>query len=744
MSCFALGLVVLFTSAAKLAAQPSPCATPAHQPGDVSVQLSLQNGQTAFREGEIISLIAEYSSSTEKTYYLSTRNYDRSGRLNGAEEFCLDPASGKDPLSDYFNGAMAFMGGGLSTELDLGAKPFSTTLELNEWKSLPPGSYRLTIVGHRVTIPSENHRPGYAPEPIPLRSNEVAFQVVKADPDWQAAQLVAATNALDAGGEDAKHAARVLRFLGSEAAAQELARRFWSGIDQPFGWELKFGLFGAPDRSAAIEAMQAALKDPQHPVTREFVQALSVMEMQSDAKSRLPEYDPNHREAWEKTAQDYSTGLDKRIAEHMAQAAAALSSKTGKARAVTAGEVLEADVALNPVAKTQLRQMLLASWESMPIQRRNELIQYRWDQVGGPEWVPVLRNIVAGEPGNHQVDRLDRGSALRHLYEIAPDQGRELILREIGDPQSDIGIRTLGLLPERELPQIEQSLVARLKSHSGSDVEYQLIERYASARVLPDIKAIYDAHRGEWACAPQTAMLRYFLRVSPDYGMEQVSDALTHRKTTGCYTQQLAELHEDLRRPKLEAIAIRALDDSSPEVAANAAAALGKFGSSKTEPALWARLERFHEQWKDKAADLEYRPGITNDLQQQISLEQVLVPAIASGQAWYTNGAGIHRLKDLASPQMQSALDGMLQEIENGEYGLNLNWWPEGVLNYTVGRYNGNTIPALKEKLSQFPAGTHLSMITTVAERERHRAEFAEVESAAAASGLLLDVQTPR
>src|ERR1700758_561862 len=88
--------------------QPGPCATPPTQTGDVSLQLFLKDGQTVFRQGEIIALTAEYSSSAAKKYYLDTRNYDRSGRLDGMEVLCIDPDSGQDPLSDYFNGAMGF------------------------------------------------------------------------------------------------------------------------------------------------------------------------------------------------------------------------------------------------------------------------------------------------------------------------------------------------------------------------------------------------------------------------------------------------------------------------------------------------------------------------------------------------------------------------------------------------------------------------------------------------------------
>ncbi len=225
LSYFALALVTLSSPSH---AQDDPCEPVPNQPADISLQLSLRNGQTIFRRGEVIALTATYSSVSEKPYSLDTRNYDRSGRLSGTEVFCIDPPVEKDPLSDYFGGVMGFLGGGLSSTWEFNRGPFVANLDLNEWKSLPPGSYRLKITGHRVTLPGSN--PGN-PEsvPVPLQSNEVSFQIVEANAEWQAEQLSAAVHTLDsadASSEEAKRAARVLRFLGSESSTRELARRF--------------------------------------------------------------------------------------------------------------------------------------------------------------------------------------------------------------------------------------------------------------------------------------------------------------------------------------------------------------------------------------------------------------------------------------------------------------------------------------------------------------------------------------
>jgi hypothetical protein len=61
-------------AAAKAGCQSDPCKGTQTGPGDLSLHLSLKNGQTTFREGEIIPLVAEYSATTSKKYVLDNRN----------------------------------------------------------------------------------------------------------------------------------------------------------------------------------------------------------------------------------------------------------------------------------------------------------------------------------------------------------------------------------------------------------------------------------------------------------------------------------------------------------------------------------------------------------------------------------------------------------------------------------------------------------------------------------------------
>ena len=224
-----------------------------------------------FREGEIIPLALSFTSTADKRYWASNRNYDRSGRLN-IETYCVEPAA-RDPLADYFRTG-AFMGGGLGSEQQLSEKPFTATAELNEWRQPGPGHYRLYVVSHRGWRPAAPNEPTpYGRVGVTLRSNMIEFDVIEADAAWRAEQLRDATTAYQsaAAANEQKEAARRLRFLNTQLSTEALVRLFWGLNDHPGGWELMFGLFGSPYRAEVIATMQHEINSPSHAITQDFL-----------------------------------------------------------------------------------------------------------------------------------------------------------------------------------------------------------------------------------------------------------------------------------------------------------------------------------------------------------------------------------------------------------------------------------------------------------------------------------------
>jgi hypothetical protein len=745
--CIALLASLLASGVRAGQTRPDPCAESNESPDDINLELSVKDRQTLFREGEIIELELSLTSSSPKKYQANTRNYDRSGRLN-AQVLCLDPPA-RDPLSDYFDsGLFGFMGGGLGGSQIVGQTAFKTTMELNEWKALSPGTYRLRVQDNRISLLAPTDSPGPFGAGVPVWSNSIYFKVIAADAEWQAQQLADAVQALDTGSNDAaKHAARVLRFLGSEAATRELARRFWALNDEPYGWDLMFGLIGSQYRTTAIESMKAAAVDPQHPVTREFMQTLALLEIQSNPEYQLPQFDEKRKDEWQEQLKKKTAAYNKLITENLDELTKKIESKTGEARAVSASTLLQEIPRNDPTTKAQLRRLLTQSWDLLPENTRKDLIEYRWDQIGGPEMLPVLRQIVNSQPAaDHHNGDSERGPALRRIYDISPTEGRTLILSEILNGQSAVGMSVLGILPDKNLPELDQPLLARINgSRNPSDISFQLVDRYATKDVLRDLKTVYEKNRGEWPCIPQSALLRYFLRVEPEYGVAQVADALVTRQHTGCYKMLFGELGDAVRSPTMEKLALASLNDDSPEVVANAANALARYGSAAAEGALWKRFQVFEATWKGKEDQFQYRPGIDPTLAAQGTAENALFHAITNAQGWVCGAEDLKRLEQIVDKGKLGEVRGLLAEWDGDEIMMNLNWWPEGKLSYTVGHYSGQDLgmDGLKEKLGQFPARTRFRLILNPDEHERHKNEIAEIERIAATRSLVIDIVTP-
>jgi hypothetical protein len=338
----------------------------------------------------------------------------------------------------------------------------------------------------------------------------------------------------------------------------------------------------------------------------------------------------------------------------------------------------------------------------------------------------------------------DSALVWHRLYELSPADGGERILREIREPRRrDIGIDVLGLLGEKDAPEIERLALSRLEAGSLDPRDFLLVERYASVRALPRLKTIYALHAsGRFACDPQAALLRYFLRVDPDHGAAALQAALAQRERTGCFKWLLGGVEEAVALPPVEPIAVEALDDPQPEVAASAAAALMEHGTARTEGALWQRMRRFHAEWKDRAAQLRHSPGQDERLLRQAALEQALASAIAKGRSWYCDIERLAELRGLVSPGLTDQVEAWLAARRTASV-LSVHW-SRARLQFHVGGLQGTGLPALQQRLGQLPrGGLTLLVHATPATRERRHTEIDAIEAAVKAAGFELLREEP-
>jgi len=359
--------------------------------------------------------------------------------------------------------------------------------------------------------------------------------------------------------------------------------------------------------------------------------------------------------------------------------------------------------------------------------------------------LPVLKEFVSGPAPPIRTDTaMARDAALQHIFDLDPDEGRALILRDLRDPRAQPSTSLVKLLSTDELRPIVQDAVTRIERNEARDLDYHLLELFGEQSELSAVEPVFTNHLGQWACDPQGAMLRYFLRLDPEFGTKMVEASLAARKGTGCYHMLLQDLGSSL--PKVEPAAIAALDDQDLEVANDAALSLGRWGSPKAEPALWARLERFHEQWKDREGELQIRPDYGSPIARATALESTLVISIATGTNWICGPEKLERLRKLASPRRQTQIAKWSEQWERGDAVILPNWYPEDQLSFGVLQYSNLNDEQFRSKLSQMPKGTKLrfqiwkpGQISPPVSVEKQEAVFEGLQSYAAHFEVYID-----
>jgi hypothetical protein len=155
----------------------------------------------------------------------------------------------------------------------------------------------------------------------------------------------------------------------------------------------------------------------------------------------------------------------------------------------------------------------------------------------------------------------------------------------------------LFVLPDATLPELDGAMAGLLeadKTLAGMEIASCLIQRYATAAILPRVQKLIEPHTGSWACAIEVPILAYYLRVAPNYGLAQFQKVLAARG--GNYSRCWASLWGDVVRfrwiPQLEPLAVASLDDDEPEVVAAAATALQDHGSPQVQEKLLALLRQ--------------------------------------------------------------------------------------------------------------------------------------------------------
>ena len=692
MASAVLLLVALFAQ--------SPSVVPRPQPDSpIRLTLRLTDGRFQFRPGEIIPIELEFSSATPKRFTVDGATYDRSGRLT-IDEFVIDRIDEvSDPMLDYFGSTGGYIGGGIRGMGVLGEKPFTVKLELNEWFRFDkPGRYTLSVNSRRVT--DESVTPHAV---VPVESNTVSFEILPPDAAWEAAVLDSARRIIDAKqpSVDARAGCRIMRFLGTEAAAMEMIRRYGANTDQGCDFDYLAGLFSAVDRAAVVRAMENGLRAADQAVTGSYPRTLSTLSVYlqhlefrpaqtRETKGRLVAGGELSRR---------SDLIDAAMSVYGDILSAALQDKTARARAITLAEV-QALAQRQPSARSAAsRDQLAAGFLDLPVERQINLLEYQWRTLAGPAMLPVLRRLIAAAPTDSPSAA---DLALRRLAQLAPDEARPLILREIQNPRRGATLKTLGSLQDAELPDLDDALATNFEA-SNSEIHAALVQRYATRKVAPRILASAGDKIGVMACSQQASILAYFLRVDEATGSTLLDRAMTSR-VTGCW-RSLSQIAALQMTPVVQTRAIADLDNSDPDVVIAAIQTLGQHGSPAAFEPLRMAFQRWHATWADRAAELAYSRAVERPNARQAMVEDAFRQAIGTGRGWLVRASELRELQSLCvTDNCRTQTGYMIHEDDTRIMLWSVNEPDES--HVELAQYRFTSIAALEQKLSQYPRGT--------------------------------------
>jgi hypothetical protein len=703
-----------------------------------SLQIRFVNDQPRFHVGEVIGLELSFSAATPDAYDIETRNYDRSGRLT-IEGFHVTPP-GRDPLERYYS-LGGFIMGGLGGQRQLSSKPYVIRDDLNEWVALDnPGHYSVYVTSGRVT------RHGtIKDEPIELRSNSLEFDVVAADSAWQQQTVswAVTTLGMESSTAEEKHSAlRTLRFLDSPDSVRQLVRQMARGSSFA-EWDALAGLAGSRQQDLVVSELESEMAAPDSALSGNYLYILGKLKFQLE-HDPLPPYpkDEAHQKTWndqrQKAEQDYNV-LQDGLYE---KAATLVLTKQGNARAETVATVLlrpERQIGGVPPLADLPAGVVISSFLNLSLDEQWNLLLSFWGRLRVPEMAEPLKKIAQLPNMSHQ---MLRDAALRRLVELDPDQARPVFYEEITHPHIDNNMytvkgETLGLLPDKTLPQFDQLLAARLedKDSRTRDLDTQLVGRYSTIDILPRVKAVYASSPGCWDCVSEDGFVLYFLRVDPDYGVKRLAVA-----PSSCMTNSLKAVTRMHRWADVEPGVIDQLNGPDLNRGRQAAETLAQYGSVDAEKAMWERLRKFHDQWADRANELIDRPGMKRDANEAMSFEFGLVEAMSRAQAWLLSNEEITKLEDMTvGPER----DNVKQWHWSSPVDMNVSFSWDGVQAFINSQYFATDIISIQNKLAQYPSGTAFRL-TISGPADAVAAARKAIDDAAAAHALTIESRGPQ
>jgi hypothetical protein len=592
---------------------------------DVHVKLSLAENKTSFRTGDPIRLILEFTADHEG-YDVDTVT-DKTG--SPSDTLFISPDAG------VFHWLDEYLGGGRSfrdyfTVQKLSPAPTRVEVILNSIVRFErPGRYSVSLRTRRVTQRKElNDR---APRAVTLTSNEVSFDVQpmsEADEAKEVQRLSAALDVLrDVQSEE--KLTQELSFLTGDISSREKVRRFLNseGRSGNYLQNITLGLYAARNRPLVFQLLEAAMRDPNHPVTYALLGTVTKLKLlrQNAGLARKPvvyEMVDSFGDSQYNEIQD----------AYVTEIAAGLSKRTGKSQTTTAITILSRLSRMpETAALSEVRRVLLQQFADLHPYDQEYLLRVYWDQLHDSSLLPTIKQMLSSKG---LASKNVHDTALKRLIEMAPDEARSFVVSEVVDPTSLVDFEILRSLTDATLPDTDAPLLEQIRRLSSSTRSYDVIylkqkaslaARYATVEIYQSLMELYQQNGAKWPLEARACLLAYFARYNENEAVPLIEQVLA-----GIEPGQDFSFLPDLARlyysDGIDGVLRKRLESDEPRAVSTSAWLMSKYGPAGDQQVIEARLERWRKEWGNRAAEAQ--------INLQGAAEREMVTALLRARSW--------------------------------------------------------------------------------------------------------------
>jgi hypothetical protein len=652
---FLLGVVILCLCASRLSAT---------NPADLNVELRVVGAVSFFHTGESIPLEIAYSSESEKKYQgsFSTRTPDQGGPPPE-----VTPSDGVINLVDLRQG---FGGGCMSMIGYLNSKPNVEKLDLSEWFQFRKGGHYSVRVKSTDISRVKTAEEGGGIERLTLESNTVEFDILRADPEWAAAQQAKFEQILSTQSADqpqSYEAVKRLALLDTPSSAKRLVQMYLSSPG-PSGWYVSNTL----QLDVVIPLLQAAVANSATNLPSGITYLLSDLETRKEFGVIPRSEDPAKQEVLAKLQE-----RDKVRQKYFQQAndllLASIEHRSGEQRADAIYEAwsnvenLSRTNRVSPETLARLRTSVLAVQNDLSPAVQSQFAWTGRQMLPHAQVLPLVRKLAKESLVSPNV----RNDALQHWCEDAPEECNAAIIERYLEGESKPSNVVILLLTESEHSELDEVLRQQLRDpemldgSAASESTAALVLRAGSQSLMPQVIELLN-RQPKGFCEERADLIGYLFRFSPKDASKRLNSEL-QASNDGCGNYVLRTLHHHRYSDDELPAALAALNSPNLTAAGSAALFIQEHGPASAQDALWRRLESLRSVWQERNVELNdamFGFGATPE-REAANLEQALASALTRAKSWKLTAGEVERLRE-------GCLTDQCRNIADGKMGLGM------------------------------------------------------------------------